>query len=511
MHHAYTAEDIRALEAPYVNAPDYDGILMRRAAYGLYQQAASMVRSQRNPRVLVLVGSGNNGGDGLYAAAHLLADGIKVDAYKTSQVVHKVAWQIYTAANGQEINELTPELCTKYTLIIDAVLGTGASGGLRGKAADAVKLLKEHSTAKVLACDIPSGIDGTSGVVHQPVLPADVTVTFIARKVPHLSTAEYLCGRVEVVELGIEKDLKQFTPAISRYETHELTATLRVPGPADHKYTRGVCGMITGSGEYPGAALLSTQACINTGVGMVRYSAVEQTGSMVSLRTPEALCFHEDPTQQHVQSWVLGSGATGNQREQQIRALLAKPEPKVIDAAAIILAAQWVSDNGKLQPQDILTPHAGELEQFFQWLKALSPSLWAQAAGERPAPTRAEIESAAVLWTRVASDLSGATVLLKGAVTHIASAGQALVTVAANSHYMATAGSGDVLAGIIGGLLAQEHASKYPHSSSRIAALACYLQASSARLINSGYGPTPASLVAQQVPAAIANLIRKAS
>ncbi|MDT0190717.1 NAD(P)H-hydrate epimerase [Rothia terrae] len=508
MINAYTAEDIRRLEEPYVTAETYDGSLMRKAAYGLYKHAAKLHEQRADSRILVLVGSGNNGGDGLYAATHLLADGFAVDAVLLGSRAHTEGLEAYKDAGGNLIDpdSLDP---SAYGLIIDAILGTGARGGLRDEAATVVNRLRTETDRDILviACDVPSGVDGNTGAVHQPVLPADVTVTFIARKVPHLSAAEHLCGRVEVVELGIEEDLAKYEPAVSRLEIHELRQAMVVPGPYDHKYTRGVCGILTGSEEYPGAALLSTQACVNTGVGMVRFGVVGQLASMINLRTPEVVCFTSSPEEQHVQAWLAGSGATGEARERDIDVALAASEPAILDAAAVARTAQWVSDNGVLEANNILTPHAGELEEFLVWMSALSYSTWHRVVGDEKAPTRAEIENDPLRWAKVASSLSGATVLLKDAVTHIASPDGKVLSVRSDAHYLATAGSGDVLSGILGGLIAQNEAQTKPAPTAHVAALASVIHSNSALLNNGGKGPTPASAIVDNIPTAIAHLL----
>lgn len=506
---AYTAADIRALEEPFVSAPDYDDELMRKAAYGLYQQTLKLLENKPDAGLLLLIGSGNNGGDGLYAGAHLAHAGYRVDAIFTGKTAHKKGKEAFLAAGGRVLESSQKLDIASYTIFIDAILGTGARGGLCGAAAELVQKITQHKDkdAQVIACDLPSGIDGSTGEMHEPILDADLTVTFIARKVPHLSSAAYRCGTVEVIKLGIEDNLKDFTPAICQYEMPEIGQLIRVPGPYDHKYARGVCGLLTGSEEYPGAALLSTQACINTGVGMVRFGAVAHLASLIHLRNPEAVCFTGDPAEQKVQAWLAGSGATGQERENHIFAALAAKEPAVLDAAAINKTAQWISDKGVLSTTHILTPHAGELEEFFMWMHALKTSAWQEAAGDIQPPSRLEIEARPADWVKIAHKLSGATVLLKGAITHIAGDDKTVWSVRTDAHYLASAGSGDVLAGIIGGLLAQNQAAKEPLPAKDIAQLACFIHGVSADLINTGTGPTPASALAEHIPAAIAYLM----
>ncbi|MBM7051188.1 MULTISPECIES: ADP/ATP-dependent (S)-NAD(P)H-hydrate dehydratase [unclassified Rothia (in: high G+C Gram-positive bacteria)] len=287
---------------------------------------------------------------------------------------------------------------------------------------------------------------------------------------------------------------------------------LPIPTATDHKYTRGVCGLVTGSDQYPGVALLSTAGALNTGVGMVRFAATGAVSTLVTLQHPEVVCFTADVTEAHVQSWVIGSGATGEYRAQQIQAVLALDTPMVVDAAALTPAAQRVADGGILGAHTILTPHSGELADFLTWIQALAPHL---LLGESAPPTRENIEENPQHWAELAARLSGATVLLKGARNVISSPEGHTITHESAAHYLASAGSGDVLAGILGGVLAQAVAN-YPEKLKKddslyahLAALACSIHTRAALSLHQGYGPTRASAVAHAVTAVIAEIHRE--
>lgn len=208
-----------------------------------------------------------------------------------------------------------------------------------------------------------------------------------------------------------------------------LSKVLRKPTAADDKYSRGVVGFITGSDEFPGAAILGVSAALRVGVGMVRYLGPESVGRMLLEVRPEVVL-----QSGRVQVWVVGSGVTAAQAEVIIQAL-AEPGFAVIDAGAL----DFVDFAGSVA-QAILTPHAGELVRLFARFEVTV--------------SRGEIEASPVEYAVQAAKLTGQTVLLKGNVTTIADpSGKHWQTSPANPA-LATAGSGDVLAGILGALVA---------------------------------------------------------
>jgi ADP-dependent NAD(P)H-hydrate dehydratase / NAD(P)H-hydrate epimerase len=212
-----------------------------------------------------------------------------------------------------------------------------------------------------------------------------------------------------------------------------LSKVLRRPTARDDKYSRGVVGFVTGSIEYPGAAILGVTAAMRTGIGMVRYLGPESVGKMLLEVRPETVL-----QQGRAQAWVVGSGISADAPgEQGARLLdvLTAAEYAVIDAGALDLV-----DFQSLKTQAILTPHAGELERLLIRLGS--------------AMTRESIETSPVEAASLAATLTGQTVLLKGYVTTIASPGAPVVQTPPANPALATAGSGDVLAGILGALLA---------------------------------------------------------
>ncbi|WP_210725789.1 NAD(P)H-hydrate epimerase [Arthrobacter silvisoli] len=454
---AFTGTQVREAEQPLLDSGE-GAVLMQRAAYGL---AAAVVRELHSrgrriygSRVTVLAGKGNNGGDGLFAAARLAARGMRTTAVLTADSAHPEALAAFLAGGGRAYRlaadnvEDLAVLAAGDDVIIDAVLGTGARGGLRGTAAELVSLLEELKPALVVACDIPSGVDADSGEVHWPVLRAHVTVSFGGIKAGLLAEpGEGRAGRAELVRIGIEDRLPD--ASLRRLGAADLAAVLPAPGRRDHKYSRGVLGVVAGSERYPGAAMLAVESAAVSGAGMVRYLGPDNVARQVLARTPEAIVEPGSPGR--VQAWLLGPGlaedsasdADGRQLQRArdtLKAAFTAGQPAVVDAGALGLLpdrcpAHW-----------ILTPHAGELAAFLSRNES--------ARGET-AVTRDDVESRPLHFARLAAADSGATVLLKGATTLVASPSGTVFSQSEGTPWLATAGSGDVLAGLLGSLAAQ--------------------------------------------------------
>lgn len=262
---------------------------------------------------------------------------------------------------------------------------------------------------------------------------------------------------------------------------------IAVPTASDDKYSRGVLGVITGSHDYPGAAVLGVEAAARTGVGMIRYTGPKAVAAAVLARRPEVV------TQQgRVQAWLIGSGMNSGRRTfvlgGEIQQALVQGLPAVLDAGALDLVADATGPT-------VITPHARELAGILA-PRHIGASLEA-------------IQADAASWAARAADEFGVTVLLKGATTHVAAPGSPTVAVPDAPGWLATAGTGDVLAGILGALLAT-HAVRIAHDHGdalpALAATASYLHARAAELASGG-GPITALDVAEKVPAAVAALL----
>lgn len=271
-----------------------------------------------------------------------------------------------------------------------------------------------------------------------------------------------------------------------RWEAADAAAWIAVPEADDDKYSRGVLGMITGSARYPGAAVLGVEAAMRTGVGMVRYLGAERAATLVLQRRPEVVT-----APGRVQAWLAGSGMDATQRTEDetraIRSALAERVPVVLDAGALDLVAHA---SGPL----VITPHFRELSVAL-----------GHAGSEVSADT---IAAAPGEWALQAAHRLRAIVLLKGHTTHVATPSGRLVSSSTGPGWLATAGTGDVLAGILGALVATHSAAIARDADvlADLAATAAVLGGLAAQRASGG-GPIAALDLAQAVPATIAELL----
>ena len=495
---AHSAASVRAAEAPLL-AAGLGPELMRTAAYGLAQGVVATLRARGcgvyGARVVLLVGPGNNGGDTLFAGAFLAARGARATALLTSARTHPDALAAFVAAGGRRISFPVdagdPTLAVTGFLtearasdvVVDGLLGTGGRGGLREPVASIVARLEQLSGSArpaVVACDLPSGVDATTGEVHAPVLRADLTVTFGAHKAGLLAApGEQFCGKVSLVDIGLGAHLGE--AEVLRLEPADLANMLPAPNAADHKYTRGVAGIIAGSGQYPGAGILAAAAASACGPGMVRYLGPPPVADAIHVRNPEVVCSQDSPQDVRVQAWLAGPGIDGDSLQLgRAREAMESGLPTVVDAAALGLVH---SDGGEHNSHLVLTPHAGELGTLF-----------ARCGIDMD---RADIEAAPLAAARRAAQFFGSTVLLKGSTTVVAAPGRAVFTQANGTPRLAAAGSGDTLAGILVALLAMAPA---PPDLAATAALAAALHGELARRAPA-HEPLNAGMLANRIPA----------
>ena len=309
MLHAHTVEQVRAAEAELM-ARVPDGALMQRAAAGLAVAVMDFLGSAYGRRVLLLVGSGDNGGDALWAGAMLARRGVQVEAWLLSDQAH---------AEGRAVLEgraaaSSPTPTRRPEVVVDGIVGIGGRGGLRDDAANALKLL--HGVP-VVAVDTPSGVDVDTGEVDGDHVEAALTVTFGTHKVCHLvDPAAQACGAVHLVDLGLELP----EPEVEALQPDDVAALLPRPTAAAQKYTRGVVGIRAGSAQYPGAALLSVAGAACGLAGMVRYVGDAAVADLVREAHPEVV------GEGRVQAWVVGSGG-GDAAGEELHAALADGVP----------------------------------------------------------------------------------------------------------------------------------------------------------------------------------------
>ena len=454
--------------------------------------------------VLLLVGGGHNGADTLLAGGLLSHSGCAVTAVLATEHPHPVALEearshgvtVYGAGyrsdgaedwDSAEAVAAVEAFLARGGLVLDGLTGIGATGPLRP---DAVALIAPLVAAgapgrrplRVIAVDLPSGTGVDDGTVDGPVLAADCTVTFTCLKgCLCLPPARHLCGAVEVVPLGLPAPTSRpiarrpVDGALGDY----LTRVVPEPGANDHKYTRGIVGLWAGSETYPGAAVLAASGAVLAGAGMVRLTAPRRVEDLVLAARPEVV-----PAAGRSQALVLGPGVdpadtvradelrevlrptlapardsgggrvadgarTGEEASDGATGAVPAGAPAVVDAGALSILTELLDEGLRCTPRHVLTPHAGEAAAL----------LTALADSETPEETarqwnRERVEAHPAHAVREICRLSGATVLLKGATTLIAAPHHPLVSVDSGPGWMATAGSGDVLAGVLGAVLA---------------------------------------------------------
>lgn len=417
----YTPDQIRAAEAPLIAREGQ--VLMRRAAFAVAVEAAQLLGKVSGARVLVLAGSGNNGGDALFAAAELEKRGAQISVWQLGSRIHPAirAIKYPRLVSSASAPGHIPDL------IIDGILGIGARGALTLPGS-----LRAH--APTIAVDIPSGVDPMTGLVAGDAIKADVTVTFGGLKPAHILGWEY-CGRVVVKDIGITLPKPWgYSAGIPLWPE---------PGPHDHKYTQGVLGVYAGSVQYPGAAVLCVQAAARATSSMVRY--VGPCTREVIAAQPEVVI-----GQGRMDAAVIGPGLGPSA---ELARLLKEDIPLVIDADALTQLSQdaWLRQLVKdRQALTVLTPHAGE---------------FASLTGAAGAPDR-------VAGAQELARQLRCVVLLKGRVT-VVTDGQQVYLVEAGASWAATPGSGDVLAGVVGKAIAWRPEVGVVASASRLHALAC--------------------------------------
>lgn len=450
MRYALTAEQMRAIEKRAVD----EGLvtlseLMSRAGATLAAEVAERVPA--GP-VTVVCGSGNNGGDG-WVAARLLRQRGRVCRVVAVTPPDRLSGEARDAANAALADAvrwepLGPETSLAHeACVVDAVFGFGFHGEAREPHASALELIGA-SDAFVIATDIPSGISSDTGAAVDQAVRADVTVTFTALK-PGLLLypGAAHAGEVVVTDIGIPGEWPRLEDALEVPEAVDVRSIVPWPTPEDHKGSRGRVALITGSSKYPGAAVLATRGAMRLGPGFVVAVVPETIADIVRSSAPnilvrpvradeegavasaeEVMAAIED-----ADAVVVGPGlTTGGAVAELVGRLLAELDvPLLLDADALnVLQAPPVPRRAPL----LITPHPGEASRLLH-------SSSEDVQRDRMAASAALAHN-------------GTTCLLKGARTLVSAEGRRAVIAAGNAG-LARAGSGDVLSGMLGTLLAQ--------------------------------------------------------
>lgn len=408
-----------------------EGALMQRAAAGLATACADLLGKVYGSRVTLLVGSGDNGGDALYAGARLARRGAGVTALLLNpDRAHAGGLAALRAAGGTVLDaqdENATERVGRADLVVDGIVGIGGKGGLRPRAAE----LADAARGTVVAVDLPSGVDADTGEVRGEAVRADATVTFGTYKPGLLiDPARAYAGALRLVDIGLE-----LTPAETGLEAlqyADVAALLPRPTGESDKYRRGVVGIVAGSARYPGAAVLAVAGALHGGAGAVRY--VGPAADAVLARFPETLVSAGPPAKAgRVQAWVLGPGLGDD--TSGLHDVLASDVPVLIDADGLRLADP-ATVRARTAPT-VLTPHAGEAAALL-------------------GVTRDAVEAERLESVRELAARYDATVLLKGSTTLVSPPDETRPTRVnpTGTPWLATAGSGDVLSGLTGSLLA---------------------------------------------------------
>ncbi|HJU77808.1 MAG TPA: NAD(P)H-hydrate dehydratase [Sphingomicrobium sp.] len=402
-----TADRMRAAEAAAIDSGTSVEELMERAGAAL----AEAVRRFAGPMpALILAGPGNNGGDGYVTARHLAERGAPVRVAALAEPTSDAAKWARSQWTG-EVETLSPDT-VPAPLVIDALFGTGLKRGLE----DASLLLSQlvHDAVVAVACDLPSGVATDSGKLLNPLPDYDMTVTFGALKPAHrLHPAMHKCGRVVLADIGIE----------AGEEWHEI-APLRLPPllPDDHKYSRGMVHVL--AGKMPGAVALAAKAAALSGAGTVRLSTSRPIDGL-----PAAIVLKDDAEVNDERLGCLLVGPGMGDIPQVLTLALTSRAPKVIDADAITQLGEPERLHGQ---EAIITPHEGEFRRLFGEIEGTKPERALEAARR-----------------------SKSVVVYKGPDTLVASPDGQLGFAPPAPAWLASAGTGDVLAGIIAALRAR--------------------------------------------------------
>jgi hydroxyethylthiazole kinase-like uncharacterized protein yjeF len=418
---AYDVAQVRAAEdALMAQVPE--GALMQRAAAGLATVCAQVLGTVYGSRVVLLVGSGNNGGDALFAGARLATRGASVEAVLLNETPHAEGLAALLRAGGRAVDAST-DAVDRADLVVDGIVGIGGRGPLRDPAAAVVARLADGPL--VVAVDVPSGVDASTGQVSGVAVHADVTVTFGALK-PGLviDPGAQHAGALELVDIGLGPHLPP-DGAVEVLQAADVAALVPRPDRESDKYQRGVLGVAAGSDQYTGAAVLCVGGALRGGAGMVRYVGSAGPEALVRQRWPEVVVGAG-----RVQAWTVGSGGGGDAAD-RLGEAFDGDVPVLVDADALTA----LKDHRGSRPPCLLTPHAGELARLLD-------------------VDREDVEARRLEHARRAAAELDAVVLLKGSTTVIADPSGRVRVNPTGTPALATAGSGDVLAGLGGALLA---------------------------------------------------------
>lgn len=443
--------------------------MMQAAGKGLAEQIVELAGDAGRERIAALVGSGNNGGDALVALTFLLEQGWEGTALLLKprdeddpllKEFQQAGGKTAAPSEDEEPGGLIAGVLSSCDLLVDGVLGTGIQLPVRGRLADLLGEVKSQLASRVqpplvVAVDCPSGVDCDSGEVDESCIPADLTVTMAAVKQGLLKFPAFsLLGELVLVDIGLPPDLPALKKIAREVVTDHHAREVLPERPLDaHKGTFGTALILAGSANYPGAALLSAGGAYRIGVGLVTVGAPAVVQSSMAGQLPEAtwLVLEDEDgwtasgnadqlggALERSTAVLLGPGLGEEQVTREFVRQLFRFDlpPLVIDADGLRILTGMDGWQDLFRDPVVLTPHPGEMAVMTGW-------------------SVAEIQQDRVKAAEHFADQWGHIVVLKGAHTVIAAPGGATRIVPLAVPALATAGTGDVLAGMITGLIAQ--------------------------------------------------------
>jgi ADP-dependent NAD(P)H-hydrate dehydratase / NAD(P)H-hydrate epimerase len=512
-----TSAEMRELEAAAVAAGVTERQLMEEAGLAVAQEAWMLLGTLEGRRILVLVGPGNNGGDGIVAARHLLDWGSDVvlaipRKRRDMSLIEELAPREVTIIAGEDDPDFARlgEVAASADLVIDALLGIGQARPLDPAEPLALALAKlrearaGYSPPKLIACDLPTGVDADSGLVDPLAVTPDLTVTFGFPKVGmYQSPASGMVGRVQVIDIGIPKAAQEAVHL--ELLTSRWARTALPPRPEDgNKGTFGKLLIVGGSRRFVGAPALAATAAYRAGAGLVTIACPDSLVAALAPGIAEATWLPLPPSETGglqgeaaialrsewpgYEAAVFGPGMGNDDDTRALTwAALADiaadlPNGAVFDADALNALATMADAAERMPAKAVLTPHPGEMARLM-------------------GTTVAEVQANRLATARAAARRFGCTIVLKGAHTVVAAAdGRAGLSPFANP-LLATAGSGDVLAGVIGGYLAQ---GMEPFEA---ACLGAYVHAATGEAIREEYGDS--GLLASELSARLPKVVKE--
>lgn len=513
-----TIDQMRRLEARCESRGISTDSLMEKAGLAVAEAMRKSIGSLQGEHIVVLVGPGNNGGDGLVAARHLSDRGAKVHVVvcaprrEPDEKMASLAARALDIVPPEKSRAALAKHLPSARAVLDALLGTGRARPLQGAIRDALRLVSQEKARRrglsLFALDLPTGLDADTGACDPATPHADLTITLGFPKVGlFCAPGSARVGRLEVVDIGIPQSFAKDVKI--ELATPEWARALLPSRPADaNKGTFGRVLVFAGSADYIGAAYLACAGALRAGAGLVTLATPKSLSPLIAKMLPEATHLPLEETAHGVvhgeaaanqileaaararyDALLIGCGLGQHpQAETAIRKLLASLPASfrgrvVLDADALNILARMPSWPKRTPKEAILTPHPGEMSR----LARLSVK---------------EVQTNRFGISKKVASSWGKVVLLKGAYSLTASPGGAVIVNPVANPALATAGTGDVLAGVVAALLGQGL------SSEKAAALGAYLHGAAGELVRSEVGDTGAiaSDLLQRLPRAIAAL-----